>query len=330
MRLFDLRRLLFPVTAMVVIALSVVIIDQALTLVCGPNPSWLTPQFGWRYFGVFGGRIVAVEKLEQSGQLRDEQLVVALGVSTTLFGFDGPQLTSHDPKGRRWLVLGATGNSFRTLGIYSRVFLDSSLHPATVVLGLHEWMFHKEIRDLPDSSLLIYAAKYSWLFHNYKALEDWKTVFFYRGASEVRHFFHLPLAVAYEPTADPWTVDEPVYDGPRRPQQYLDIQWRGFNRYLDPAHFESSQSQVDAFTELLGALRGRGARVVCVLLPESSTFRRLYPPSASRQFAAEAKKQSLEVLDLRDSMPDDLFYDYTHLNQQGRERLSAELPLLLP
>jgi hypothetical protein len=302
----------------------------ALTLGCGPNPSWLPPQFGWRYFGVFGSRIVAVENLQQSGQVRDARLVVALGVSTTLFGLDGPQLTSHDPDGRKWLVLGATGNSFRTLRIYSRVLLDSSLHPGTVVLGLHEWMFHKEIRDPPDSSLLTFAAKYLWLFHNYKALEDWKTVFFYRGASEVRRLFHLPLSVAYEPAADPWTIDEPVYDGRRRPQQYLDNQWRGFNRYLDPTHFESSQSQVDAFTQLVEALRARGARVVCVLLPESSKFRRLYPPSASRQFEAEAKNQSLEVFDLRDSMPDDLFYDYTHLNQQGRERLSAELPSLLP
>jgi hypothetical protein len=330
MRLFDFRRLLYPFAAMAVIALSVALIDQTLALACGPNPSWLPPQFGWRYFGIFGSRIVAVENLEQSGQVQDTRLVVALGVSTTLYGLDGPLLTSHDPHGRKWLVLGATGNSFRTLNIYSRMFLDSSLHPATVVLGLHVWMFHKDIRDLPDTSLLTFAAKYLWLFHNYKALEDWKTVFFYRGAYEVRHFSHLPLAVAYDPTADPWTVDEPVYRGQRRPQQSLDIQWAGFSRYLDPAHFESSQSQVEAFTQLLEALRARGARVVCVLLPESSKFRRLYPPSASRQFAAEAKKQSLEVLDLQDSMPDDLFYDYSHLNQQGRERLSAELPSLLP
>jgi lysophospholipase L1-like esterase len=65
-------------------------------------------------------------------------------------------------------------------------------------------------------------------------------------------------------------------------------------------------------------------------MPESSALRAIYPPVAQTEFDELAQKLRLQVVDLRASMPDDLFYDRAHLNAQGRQRLSSELPLLLP
>jgi lysophospholipase L1-like esterase len=69
---------------------------------------------------------------------------------------------------------------------------------------------------------------------------------------------------------------------------------------------------------------------MCVLMPESSQIRSLEPPIAATRFSeavarASTPQNPLRVVDLRDSMPDELFFDYVHLNDEGRARFSAFL-----
>jgi hypothetical protein len=65
-------------------------------------------------------------------------------------------------------------------------------------------------------------------------------------------------------------------------------------------------------------------------MPESSQLRNLAPPIVATRFSEAVARAStaqapLQVIDLRESMPDELFRDYAHLNDEGRSRISALL-----
>jgi hypothetical protein len=89
-------------------------------------------------------------------------------------------------------------------------------------------------------------------------------------------------------------------------------------------------SQVKALAEVVHRFRQWGSRVVCVLMPESSEYRSLYSPPIDAVFDQalrfSAQGQAIPVIDLRNALEDTFFYDYAHLNADGRGRLSAILP----
>jgi hypothetical protein len=69
-------------------------------------------------------------------------------------------------------------------------------------------------------------------------------------------------------------------------------------------------------------------------MPEPSDLRRLAPPAALNALRAAAADAGagapLPIIDLRDTLGDDCFYDNAHANQKGREQLSAVLPAQIP
>jgi hypothetical protein len=71
-----------------------------------------------------------------------------------------------------------------------------------------------------------------------------------------------------------------------------------------------------------------------VLMPEHSALRDVPSPAADAALAGALAlaggDRLLPVLDLTALLDDELFFDYSHLNVRGRERLSQLLPGLLP
>jgi lysophospholipase L1-like esterase len=106
----------------------------------------------------------------------------------------------------------------------------------------------------------------------------------------------------------------------------MDAQFAGFNRRFLGRQYVDNTRQIDA-------LRRRGAAVVCLLMPESSALRAMQPPVIAAAFnrALEAVAESsgpLRVIDLRQAMPEELFVDYGHMNEAGRQALSEKIPQL--
>jgi hypothetical protein len=97
-----------------------------------------------------------------------------------------------------------------------------------------------------------------------------------------------------------------------------------------------------AFERLLGTIRrarANGATVVAVVMPEGNEFRCLYSPSALAGVSALLDRlrneAGVDVVDARDWLPDEAFFDQHHLTPEGAAIFSARFqrdifPLAFP
>jgi hypothetical protein len=80
--------------------------------------------------------------------------------------------------------------------------------------------------------------------------------------------------------------------------------------------------QVRAVELLRDSAGAHGVAVVGVMLPEHAKKRALYPEDARLAYEALVTTNVDRVLDLRDALPDDTFYDEAHPNERGRAILT--------
>jgi hypothetical protein len=306
----------------------------------------LPAQILWNAIDRFEAHIAAVELLQRAGRLDNRNLVVVLGTSTVEHGFDCQVLHANDPLHRYWLILGAGALNFAQLEGYARPLLDSSLKPSLVVIGLEPSLTHvsdEEAPWIPDPSLKSFPHDLrmlrigdairdcAWLIRNRDVLMNAISALFYDAGVGVRALFDLPMSAAQPPAPDPWdVVDLATLRG-----DSTDVQgkWSWRMGMLTPSHFQSPQRSVSALVRLVAELRQRGATVVGLITPQTSRLRPAYPPLVLSQFdqalAAASAGRPLRVLDLRDSIPDDLFYDDAHVNTPGKRMFCRMLPALL-
>src|SRR5690606_30603200 len=82
--------------------------------------------------------------------------------------------------------------------------------------------------------------------------------------------------------------------------------------------------------ETVGELQSRGIDVILVWLPEAPRFVDLLPdPGVLREARTEAGRLAealgVPIVDVNEGFGDDDFIDFTHLDGEAAERLSAEL-----
>jgi hypothetical protein len=125
--------------------------------------------------------------------------------------------------------------------------------------------------------------------------------------------------------AAPWAA-RVAYHEPRATAAFLEEQLRAWDDYgwFDAGNFSASGPEADSVRELMAEARALGGRVVVVLLPEHSAARRRIPDAAMVAFhGALAGGDPVPVIDLRNRLPDPMFYDYAHVNAAGRARVTA-------
>jgi len=328
-------RLLPIVKALACVAFALGVLDLLLNVALGVHPQGMPPPFNPDAVTNFSGRIAAFEQMEAAGSVRDDQLVAVLGISTVECDLDPTILDANDPLHRQWLVLAESGHNFTQLKLYSRPLLDSSLHPRLVVLGVHPFMLRSTERDFSNDDapvaplahlrhhqVKLLAKDLSWLERNHVRLEDESNLLVELGTDCLRRTVGLPMYHWYPVDSQPgacWTF----LFGERGTADWVNQQWEGFSRILVPEQFPPTNAQTKALQTLVAQFQARGSKVVCVLMPETSQLRQLDPTIASTRFAETIARIStpenpLRVVDLRDFMPDDVFFDYTHLNPEGR------------
>jgi hypothetical protein len=278
--------------------------------------------------------------MKAAREVRDDQIVAVVGISTVQEDLVPSVLDANDPQRRKWLVLGQGGHNMTQLNVYIRPLLDSTVRPRLVVLGVHRFMLRSNERDfLTDAAytfapirhlrhlqLKLLAKDVSWLDRNHIKLEGETDLLVARATDYVRRAFALPMYHWYPVDSRPgdsWSD----HFGTRATADYLTTQLDGFGKELNPGQFAPHNGQAEALQSLVGQLRARGSEVMFVLMPESSQLRSLAPPIAATRFSeavamASTPRAPVRVVDLRDLMPDEFFYDYAHLNDEGRSRLS--------
>jgi len=341
----SVTRLKSILAAALAVGFALALVDVALEAMLGPAPSWLPAPFDWGFISQFGGRLAAVEQLESIGVFRPDRTVAVLGMSTVREDLDARVLHNADPAEHQWIILGGSGGSFAELENYAQVFVGSPVKPPLVALGIHEVMLYGFERAPENASMREFLvdvlhhhprqalAVGSWLYRNRDAIQDEATLLNFRAQQSLRVTFALPMSAVFAPEDNPWSVWT-HYQGDHMDASDLADLYKARVTSLAPSSLVVADRQVSALGRIIAALRNRGESVAIILMPDHSKIRALYSPDLDRAFrqalAQISPAASLPVIDLRDSMPDDLFFDYWHLNPQGRREFSAKLPALLP
>jgi hypothetical protein len=329
------------------VALALLCLDAVLATVFGEHLGWAGAPISSDLLNDWGRRIARVERMQTGSEITARALVAVLGMSTVREGLDSSILAMHDPKRRRWLILGASGGNVIQLQQYSFTLTASRLSPSLVVLGIHKSMLqdeeqavrHAELHAVTASlrhgrviSAMREAQLFTWFGRHNDEVTNWAFMAIHHVRLALNRQQGLQLDAIYRPMDNPWSVNN-SYDGPRAAADDLASQMEGLRSELRPERSSPMNSQARALAELINRFRQRGARVVCLLMPESADYRALYSPPIATMFDEalrfSAHGQPIPVIDLRNALEDTLFYDYAHLNADGRRRLSEVLPQIV-
>jgi hypothetical protein len=135
-----------------------------------------------------------------------------------------------------------------------------------------------------------------------------------------------------DPLGAPQRLGYPRHASPGRLRRQLD----GFDRFgwFDAAMYpRHGREQIAALIGLMQEFKEMGSNVVVVLMPEQAALRDKIPSVAEESLRAGIAS-SFEagwpvILDLQDTVPDSMFSDYCHLNDEGRLELSRQLGVAL-
>ncbi len=317
-------------------------LDLGLARLFGRANAWHRPNIFWAFVRRVGSQVAAAEQLQRAGRLPPDRLAVVAGVSSVLRGFDGRVLHEHDPCHRHWLVLGGGGGSVTRLEVYLQPLLHSPLQYGHVYLGLHPILFwdgahpeplREDIEDLlggVEPALLkqVQATllQHSWLGMRWKrAHESWR-VTLYQTRLRLLSAMGLGCESTHPAASDPWAPYEMPTADCDTPEG-LANQWDRLRPRCRPERYTAADGERAALMRVVHALRKRGAVVTVLRMPEHSRLRRELDPRVVAHFeaavAAAGGTVPVPLLDLSAAVPDDLFFDHTHLNPLGRSQLST-------
>jgi hypothetical protein len=312
----------------------------------GASPAWLPPVFSTDRLELFTRRLAAVEQIERTGKVSDVNLVAVLGLSQVRYDLDANVLNANDPRHRSWMILGGDGRNFEQLALFGRTLVDSALRPRLVLLGLAKSMSRREGADPeppPTLSGFVHHIRHrdlwdalrdcSWVTRQRLRLQEETFLLTYHSTGQLRAVFGLPMSATYVPESDPWSSWTEPSDALPRDMQ-VDEQWRARQKILTADQFQNNERQIAAFVKLVNNLQNKGAVVAYVMMPETTRLREFHPAviTASFEQAITAADSStpMHVVDLQSAFKDDEFHDDAHLDGEGRRRMSAILPAMLP
>lgn len=334
---FALSRLAPIGRAAAIAGTALAVLDLLLRVSFGAHPDGMAPPFDPAAMTRFYGRVGAFEIMRADQQATDAQLVAVVGMSTVKADLDPAIIVQSDPQRRKWMVLGAEGRNLTQVAIYCRPVLASQLRPRLVVLGIHPFMLRTNERETPleqfnpITHLRHFQRRplvddFLWLGRNQFTLGDTANLLIERATERVRCASAVPIHEWYPIDSRPWDSWN-RYVGARAPDEVWEREREVYQTELIPEQFNPQNGQPQALREVAARIRARGSEVVCVLMPESSQLRSLYPSVLASQFAdaiasASPPGDPLRVVDLRAAFSDDLFFDCTHLNADGRLQIS--------
>lgn len=277
-----------------------------------------------------------VQQLADS-KYSEENLAIIAGLSTAREGIHTPTLERLLDSGERWVVIGGSGGRISILEEILEPFFRTGIRPGTLVLAVHPSHLVDRRADLIGSRFLErpvataqnYAKKYEGrsplsLFQGYiRRVRSWS----YNALFKVRTGMHDRLGTPYTTVVipgDPWDRNSPLYEADRAEPRYLELQletWESFG-WFDAAAYTSDGVEAAALQELLERIKRLGSEIIVVYPPESQKMRVLVPQQrASENFVAQlqiAGVEGVRIIDMRDALGENLFYDYAHVNQAGR------------
>jgi hypothetical protein len=317
-------------------------LNFSLLAACGPAPAWLVPQYlpmTWETLEQNQSRVAALAAAAK-GEADEYHapFLLYIGQSSANRGIDPAAMRANGCGAWPVELYGAGGAGMHVLVTLTEPLTGSGLEPRLSFLCVHPaWLIGVQTEQ-PPASLDPLPAVGEGRWKNAAEIVGWwnwfgsNKTYLHHGA---RGWFNrLRTALGFTPPArNPWDptplVPLPEYTSPEALlAQVQDYEVK--RRWFDPEEYSRHRAtQLRNLWTAIERVRGLGGRVVVVIMPEQTYLRRRVPASA-REYLLNSLRYpqdglAVEVLDLQDAVPDSMFFDYSHLNAEGRARLSGIL-----
>ena len=293
-------------------------------------------------------KVAALERVLRTTPSPDAPPVagIVLGLSTAREGIDPMALRKRVHSVDLIANFASSGGSFQELLYYSEPIFRSSTKPVFALVGIHPaWLAGRRPAPPP-----------SWHFVQQDKLEIgreiWQSIWILENRLRIRNAtLNMLLEFRYElqgflgaqpvPAVSLPIIDldavEHLYSGSKAPESFIATQTRAFEQmgWFSAEAYNQPDAEVAALRDLLVRLHGITANTIVVIMPESSSFRSRVPKEAQEIVGrCVAEVPGTRILDLRNALEEDAFYDLVHPNAEGRstiiERISAAIPAARP
>ena len=335
---------------------TAIVITTALLLISMlgilmPAPPFLNPEelpMGWAHVKRYGLKVAALEAAYTKGIIDSSTPIgFILGQSNVREGFDPEIVSKSCDQKIRWVVFSGSGGSFKKIKYLSEPLFLSRIKPTVVVIGISPHMLLGQPnpayieRSNPSSSIndLFYGGlkegwdrllNREWVFTKRREINDAFKHYTYRIRLRLFDWFGLGPDDLFSPHSkiNPFGADPKAYRTPRAPIQDLkrQISFLKLVGKFGPRNYQISGEQAQALVRLIGKFKKMDAQVIVVLMPEAKPLRSRMPSEALQTLLADLDNalltNTISIVDMRDTMPDKYFYDFGHLNWEGRKRFS--------
>ena len=323
-------------------------------VVCGvllPTPKFLLPEgvpMGWGNVSYYGRKVATLEAAYKKKKIDpDITFGFMLGASAVREGFDPEIVSEVCDSGMRWVVFSNSGGCLKKMEYLTRPLFLSRVKPAVAVLGIYPTLLtgqpipsHVRRRSQIGNFKDIFSGnskadvdrmlKKEWVFSKRKKINDSLKHGLYRIRLRLFQWFELgPDALfAADPKINPFGADRKRYRTPRGPKYHLKRQMTGWHLYgwFDPRSYQIRNGQAEALIRVIEDFQGVGTQVFILSMPQATQLRSMEPPEALQALKAVLENafpaDTVPVIDMRDSMAEEYFYDFAHLNWEGRKLFS--------
>jgi hypothetical protein len=338
--MIDLRRYRNLLIGAPCLGLLVAGINFLLLAITGPAPDWLVPRLypmGWNWVERTAARVSGLEAACGPPAANGcHPLLVYLGQSGAQEGIDPAVLHAHLGTDLRLVGICGSGSGMYPFRALSEPLLRSRLRPALTVLCIHPVWLIGNPTPQPPASLDPFPALFRGDWQEVGQIVGW-----WNWLARNRHFVNYAARTqlhAAQARLGGAAVDPHPW---RPPERAGNLYWVGEEKlrwlmaeyerrgWFDPAQYARFQEgQAAALVDLISRLRGHGGAILILLMPERSGFRTRIPPAARCYLLGTIREHFPDlpaVLDFQDAIPDEMFSDWGHLNDTGRERFSLLL-----
>jgi hypothetical protein len=326
-----------------------------LFAVAGRSHSWLSTEqrpYEWEDLEAAGRKVAGVVTERRfQGSSAESRFGVILGRSTSREDLDPSLLDVNAVLDLRWLSLYGTGGSLTYMEHLDELLAFAQLKPAVVAFAINLHMLvglptrtepisvnptkvASDIREgkwsnaAADSKALLKSKSWILTYRPYLNRQYRRTIF--RTRMQLFAWSGLGIESLFPADPDPWTVRLAGYPF-HGSAEYVEQHWEraaGYGWY-DPKRYAWPNPQTDSLVRQIDDWQRRGAQVFIILLPEPTPVRKKIPPQAKATLRAVLQEnfadQAPPVIDLRDTISDEMFSDHIHLNANGRKAFSLLL-----
>ena len=274
----------------------------------------------------------------------DKPLVLMLGSSRTLLGFDAGLVESENPELRAF-NFGTPASGPITQLVYLKRLLNAGIIPDLLLLEVLPPAL-ADGQDGPGEQSFLTGERLSRSevelveahgFRREPLRAAWRESV-YSPASALR-FQLIGRAVPswIEPKLrSDWSRSTDARGWTTPPRQSVTAEERAERTANAAAEYRATLANMEvegrplaALREVLELCRDRGIATRVVVLPEAATFQSLYPPGLADRIAAAlaavAQENGSCLVDARDWLTESDFYDGHHLFRRGAERFTRRL-----